>query len=284
METKRVAFEQLHPMTNLVYFLAVILVFAIAMNPILQGIAYLSAFLYLCDIRGKEGAKGGLTVCLAALFPIIINPLFSHEGMTILFYFKNGNPLTLESIYFGMGMGLLLIAMLVWFQIVNATMTTDKWVQLFGIGLPAFGLLLAMVFRLVPRLDRQRRMIKQCNPLESPYTRLSMLVTWGLEHSVDTADSMAARGYGSRKRSRFLIYPVRWQDRIFLCLTLLLAGVVAGVIISGRMCFYYYPLLLLKTEGILGVMGYAAYGLLCLLPVLFNGKESLKWRYLQSKI
>lgn len=284
MEIKRVAFEQLHPVTNLVYFLVIILVFTISMNPILQGIAYLSAFLYLCDIRGKGGVRSGLLVCLAAPFPIIINPLFSHEGMTILMYFKNGNPLTLESICFGMGMALLLIAMLVWFQIVNATMTTDKWVQLFGMGLPAFGLLLSMVFRLIPKLDHQRRMIKQCNPLESPYTRLSMLVTWGLEHSVDTADSMAARGYGSRRRSRFLIYPVKWQDRIFLCLTVLLGGVVAGMIIGGRMCFYYYPLLMLETEGVHGVMGYAAYGLLCLLPLLFNGKESLKWHYLQSKI
>lgn len=284
MNSKRVAFEQLHPMTNLIYFLVLVLVFTISMNPLLQGIAYLSAFFYLCAIMGRAGVKNGLSVWLAAPFPIIINPLFSHEGATILVYFKNGNPLTLESIYFGIGMGVLLITMLLWFQIVNATMTTDKWVQLFGFGLPAVGLLLSMVFRLIPKLNRQRKLIKQCNPAESAIARLSMLVTWGLEHSVDTADSMAARGYGSRRRSRFLIYPLKWEDRIFLCLTVLLGGVVTGVMISGRMCFYYYPVITIWTGGICGVTGYLAYGLLCLLPLLLNGKESLKWHYLQSRI
>lgn len=284
MNSKRVAFEQLHPVTNLIYFLVLILVFTISMNPLLQGIAYISAFLYLCAVMGRAGVKNGLIVWLAAPFPIIINPLFSHEGATILVYFKNGNPLTLESICFGIGMGVLLITMLLWFQIVNATMTTDKWVQLFGFGLPAVGLLLSMVFRLIPKLNRQRKLIKQCNPSESAFARLSMLVTWGLEHSVDTADSMAARGYGSRRRSRFLIYPVKWEDRVFLCLTLLLGGVVTGVMISGRMCFYYYPVVTIWTGGIGGVTGYLAYGLLCLLPLLLNGKESLKWHYLQSKI
>lgn len=284
MNKKRAAFEQLHPVTNFVYFLVLVLIFAIAMNPLLQGIAYVSAFLYLCSLRGKVGVKNGLMVWLAAPFPIVINPLFSHEGMTILLYFKNGNPLTLEAICFGMGMGLLLVTMLVWFQIVNATMTTDKWVQLFGAGLPAVGLLLSMIFRLIPKLNRQRSIIKQCNPSETTVSRLSMLVTWGLEHSVDTADSMAARGYGSSRRSCFMIYPVKWDDKIFLGLTVLLGGLVIGLMISGRMSFYYYPMLTMKTEGIGGVMGYVAYGFLCLLPLLLNGKESLKWHYLQSGI
>ena len=39
----------------------------------------------------------------ACLLMMVINPLFSHEGATMLFYLKDGNPVTLESILYGVG-------------------------------------------------------------------------------------------------------------------------------------------------------------------------------------
>ncbi|MBE7055615.1 MAG: energy-coupling factor transporter transmembrane protein EcfT, partial [Ruminococcaceae bacterium] len=37
----------------------------------------------------------------ALLLMALINPAFNHEGVTILYYLPGGNPLTLESVYYG---------------------------------------------------------------------------------------------------------------------------------------------------------------------------------------
>lgn len=35
------------------------------------------------------------------LFMAVMNPVFNHQGVTILFYLNNGNPITKESILYG---------------------------------------------------------------------------------------------------------------------------------------------------------------------------------------
>lgn len=81
----------------------------------------------------------------SCLLMAIINPLFSHAGATMLFYMKDGNPVTLESILYGIGAGVMLAGVVSWFSVFNVVMTSDKFMYLFGKAIPAASLLLSMV-------------------------------------------------------------------------------------------------------------------------------------------
>ena len=72
---------------------------------------------------------GMLPVCLLAA---AANPLFSHAGATMLFYLKDGNPVTLESIVYGLASGLMLAGVISWFSVFHEVMTSDKFMFLFG--------------------------------------------------------------------------------------------------------------------------------------------------------
>lgn len=75
----------------------------------------------------------------------LINPAFSHQGVTILTYLPSGNPLTLESILYGIYAAFLLITVIAWFSCFNAVMTSDKFMYLSGGGIiPALSLVLSM--------------------------------------------------------------------------------------------------------------------------------------------
>lgn len=278
------AFANLHPWSNFIYLTAEISLVIFVSNPILQGISFLAAVAYAFLLFGLKAVQKILWCFPVAILATVMNPLFSHEGATILGYWRNGNPITLESIYYGMGMGIMVLAMLLWFVILNYVMTADKWIHLFGKILPNLALLISMVLRFIPKLQHQHREMKLVHPRKTPFSLFSMLVTWGLETSVDTADSMAARGYGMRGRSRYTIYHFRRIDGIYIGSTLILAVFVFWEILTQRMIFYYYPVLIITGEQGWMLAGYGVFAVLSVLPFVLGIKEKWKWSYLQSKI
>ena len=92
---------------------------------------------YSIYLKGRKTVKvfvfGMLPACLVMM---VINPMFSHEGETILFYLDNGNPITLESILYGIGSGTMLACVVSWFSAFHEVMTSDKFMYLFGRVIP----------------------------------------------------------------------------------------------------------------------------------------------------
>ena len=78
-------------------------------HPLAQIISFASALTYAVQIEGKKAILFALKFCLPLmLLTAFINPAFNHEGITILTYFPTGNPLTLESILYGLSAGCML--------------------------------------------------------------------------------------------------------------------------------------------------------------------------------
>ena len=48
--------------------------------------------------------------------------------------------------------------------------------------------------------------------------------------------------------------------------------------------FLYYPMIVINELTPWAVVVYLCYGVLCLLPVVMNVIEDIKWHYLKSKI
>jgi len=263
--------KTLHPIAALLYFTALIGFAFVFMHPVSLGISLAGALALM--FRLEKGRA--LRFVLMFLLPLLIvtaiaNPLFSHRGVTILAFFPNGNPLTLESILFGVAQATMLVSVVAWFRSFSAVMTSDKLVYLFGKAAPALALLLNMSLRFVPRFTRQMQSvaaaqrgvgcdITQGNVLQRARHGLKILsitVTWALENAVETSTSMRARGYGLPGRTAFAIF--RWTRRDTLVLAFVL--VCAGVIITGAafdgLRFAYFP----AIEGAWQPLTFALFG------------------------
>ena len=126
-------FSKYHPLVNFFYFTLVI-GFSMALNhPLAQGISLVCALIYAVQTEGAKAALFGLKWCLPMfLLTAFINPAFSHEGMTILLYFPTGNPLTLESILYGLSSGVMIATVILWFLNFNRVITSDKFIYQIG--------------------------------------------------------------------------------------------------------------------------------------------------------
>jgi len=232
------------------------------------------------------------------LFTALLNPMFNHQGMTILAYLPNGNPLTLESILYGIAAAVMLVTVISWFSCFNVVMTSDKFVYLFGRLLPALSLILAMALRLVPRFRAQVKVISKAQKcIGRDMTNgsllqkakhgtkiLSILVTWTLENAIDTADSMKSRGYDLPGRTAFSIFRFDRRDGwamlyIFTCAAILISGAVTGVY-----QFRYFPAINGQWSGFGTIAVFAAYFALGVFPILMNLKEDALWKRIESNI
>lgn len=289
--TKRDAFSQCHPLVNFLFFVG-----AIGFGVVIQHPAYIAlgclgaAAYYLLLIPGKAW-KTVLSMVPVFIFVAAINPLFNHEGEYILFL-AFGNPYTLEALCYGMAVAGILVVMLLWFCSYSLVLTSDKFICLFGSVIPSLSLLLTMVLRMIPSLVRKAKMIsgsrdaigkglaanaKNKEKLQNGAAVLSSLTDWALEGSVVTADSMRARGYGTARRTSFMIYRMTARDICLLGVMLLLA---AATIFFGGFDAAYTPALSIAPV----TWGLAAYGLFLGLPIILNVKEAITWHISISRI
>ena len=174
-------------------------------------------------------------------------------------------------------------------------MTSDKFIYLFGRVIPSASLIFSMVLRFVPRIKEQIKVISNGQKsmgrdvtqgnlfqrIRSGMNILSILVTWILEDSIDTADSMNARGYGLNGRTSFSIYRLDKRDKIILLIIVLFIGIVLVGGIAGANRVVFFPTIKLARISKLSIMSYVAYGLLCLIPIILDALEELKWKLLK---
>ena len=295
----RDTFSSYHPIINFLYFALVLTFTMVLMHPAALLISLGSAAAYGICLSGRRAVRFQLTFLLPMLaMAALFNPLFNHEGATILTYLPSGNPLTLESILYGLAAAVMLAAVAAWFSCYTAVMTSDKFVYLFGRVIPALSLVLSMTLRLVPKFKAQLHAVSEAQrcvgrdvshgPLlqrfRSAVTILSILVTWALENAIETADSMKSRGYGLPGRTAFSIYRFDGRDRAALawlgfCGFYILCGWAAG-----GLSWRYYPTVRGAAASPLTVSFPLVYLALCLTPVILEGREARRWKRLQSTI
>ena len=295
--TRRDSFSAYHPLVNFLYFLLVLFFGMCFMHPACLVISLGSATAYNLYLKGRKGLRFSLAFLLPMMvLAAILNPAFNHEGVTILAYTPNGNPVTLESLIYGAASAFMLASVVQWFSCYNEVMTSDKFVYLFGRVIPALSLVLSMTLRFVPRFSAQLKTVRkaqQCigrdvsdggliRRMRQGVTILSILVTWSLENAIETADSMKSRGYGLPGRSAFSIYRFDSRDAYaLLWLGFCLWYIVFGWA-SGGLDFRYYPSIKAAEFGPFPLSFLLVYLALCLTPVILNGREDAKWKRLKS--
>lgn len=290
------AFSGFHPVVNLCFFLVAMLITMFISQPVYLLISLISSCAYLLYLHGSKGMGRQVGYLLPVLLGMaLLNPLFNHEGITILWYLPNDNPITLEAIFFGVSSAVMMGSSIVWFNCCNTVFTSDKIIYLFGRIIPAMSLMIAMTLRFVPRFKNYLQSVLQVQQamhepentkekIQQALAAFSSTVSWAMEQSIVSADSMKSRGYGIQGRTSFSVYHFEKRDGIAIgvMVALCLGAVVPGV--AGWLSWGWYPSMTGTLLGTGQLLGYLCYSGLCNLPLIIDLSEDRKWNSLRSKI
>lgn len=257
----------MHPLIPFCYFLSVLAFSMWLTHPLLLGISVLGAVSLSLALKLKT-----VKILPVFLLAALVNPLVSHEGVTVLFYLPGGNPCTLESLVYGGKVSLTLMASVGWCIPFHHVMTSEKIHCIFSRVSPTLGLVFSQTLALIPRLLRQGSAIFRVRTgggkLRRAGESFSSLATWALEHAGETAESMKARGYGLSGRTSFTPYRFKARDGQMLFALFALA---AGSLLAKQLPFRYFPSLKIGRDPY-GVLGAVFFGVLCLIPTLWEVK------------
>ncbi|WP_394926156.1 energy-coupling factor transporter transmembrane component T [uncultured Robinsoniella sp.] len=290
-------FEKFHPIVLFLYYVCVILFTMFSTQPVILLCTLFGAILFFSMLHPAHiVARSLVFYFFLFLLVAITNPLFSHNGETILF-FMNDNPVTMEAIIFGGAIAVMIVGVMFWCKCLNVIMTSDKFLYLFGKTIPKLSLVLSMALRFIPLFKVQIKKINQAQKAMGLYARDSMfdkmgssmrvfdsLLSWSLENSIETADAMKARGYGLPGRKNFSLFRFRKADGILMTAIGIMALFIGGSYLAGRFDFSYYPVISGIGTKIGDILGYGIVLLFMILPGLLELKEKIKWKYLRSKI
>ena len=271
-------FERCHPAVNLIYFAAVLTGTVTFQHPAFLMISFLCAFAYSVKRNGWKAWMFNLCLLpLVAAFALYYSS-YTHFGMTVLRQNMVGNNMTLESLVYGVVLGVIGAGVCMWFSSVFSVFTTDKVVYLFGKVSPGFSLFLAIALRMIPRIQKEAKRINMAQQgigrganqgnlwqrFRNSLRIFSMLITWTIDSLTIASESMRSRGSNLRGRKAFSIYRFDNRDRLFviglfLCLTLTMMA-----ILLGQTDMVYDPEIIWTQVNPLFCIGY---GILCLMPL-----------------
>lgn len=133
-------------------------------------------------------------------------------------------------------------------------LSNQKFLYLFGRRFQTAALLLSMILKLFPETQYKITQIRMAQDdsafqekealkvrLKKGMCQISCLLEWSMEDSIETADSMKARGYGSGRRGQYERYHFTSYDLGALAVMLCLSGTVIMGMVLGKITFSYYP-------------------------------------------
>ena len=280
-------FSKYNPKAAFSFFLVEILLTIVIFNPILLAVSFVSAFAYKLKLDGRAAFLYLLKFILPMILLVMVfNFAFSHYGMTVLFVFREMN-FTAESLFYGFTQGLLLGCVMMWFSCYSRVITAERFIAVFGRIIPNTALIFSMVLSFIPRLRKNageisdaRQLVNSESKLKKSINNFSALITMTLEESIETADSMKARGY-NKGRSIYLKYCFSLKD-LFLLVFTFIAGTVLLVFKGmGYLDFLFFSVIKMDRLSIWAVIIFAV---LSLLPVIIDFLEDMRWFYLKRKI
>ena len=289
-------FARFHPTVQFIYFSSVIFFAMFIREPVFLGISLVFSVIYSAYL-GQRNILKALLLFIVPMFVLIavINPLFNHGGVTILFYLPDGNPFTRESLIYGFVSGGLFSVTMLWCICLRYIMTSDRIIYLFGRIAPKLSLLISMILRFIPKLSSHFREVRNARKsigrditdgnfrerISNGVRIVSAVIQWAMENSIDTADSLESRGYGLARRTSFSLFRFEKRDFGILLIISLCDICVLWGYFSGDLEFDYFPMI---SEIKWNLPLTAVYLVLCIMPLILDISEDLKWKYTESKI
>ncbi len=282
-----------HPFVLFLYYVGAAALVMLYKHPVflLVGAIIFILFNFQLD-KGKALKNWFKMLIILTGFFLLINPLINHRGTHILFYFHH-NPIMLEGVIQGLILALSIFTLIVLFASYNHVVTVDKFLFLFAKWLPQWALLTMLSMRFVPLLRRRLKEIevvqkgkgisvtegKLKERAKNGILLVQILLTWSLEDAIQTADSMAARGYGVKKRSKYTPYKLKGKDLLAIIYILALFMIALFGWWLGDGVLSIYPIL--ETMSIQGREWFYLFLYILYLssPLLIEGREGIRWHF-----
>ena len=103
----RSGFARLHPLVDLTFFVLVLAFAMFLSHPAVQLAGLVCAALFALRCTGRGFGRRMAMLLPLMLLAAVVNPLVSHQGVTVLFRFPSGNACTLESVLYGISAAVL---------------------------------------------------------------------------------------------------------------------------------------------------------------------------------
>jgi energy-coupling factor transport system permease protein len=228
-------------------------------NPLYRGAVVVAAAATLAAtaLPGRSWRPLQVGLVLTVLGAILLNGLTAHLGATVLVVIPDwlpvfGGAVTLEALAYGAVQGLGLVAAVLAFAPWALALESHQVVDALPRHLERTGLLVASALNLAPRLARSFAGIAESQRMRGWRPRGPR--SWGevllptmltaLEDSLQLAEAMEARGFGSGPRSRYA--DVRWSladGAVLAASGLAAAGFLASRIWLSAPDWHPYPVL-----------------------------------------
>lgn len=280
--------HRLNPLCKLAWVVSLVAVALIFNHPVYLVLLFLSTIPPIITAGvWREWATSMKYTLYLCLMVIVINALISYNGAHVLWQASFRIPvigvptITLEALFFGVGMSLRLLTIISAFVILTLTIHPDDILQaLLKIKVPYKSILvISLSTRFVPTLiddargisdiQRSRGLELDRGNLVQKIRRRSAviipLLSNSLDRSVQVAEAMESRAFGSgKKRSFYKELNLNRIDILILCLSLF--PIVLGTLMRfwNMGDYQYYP-----TLGNIGP-GSSEWLALILLLVLLN--------------
>ncbi|MBU5487070.1 energy-coupling factor transporter transmembrane protein EcfT [Clostridium sp. MSJ-8] len=291
------SFSKMHPIINLIFFSMIIIFTGLFNKPIYMAISFISSFIFSVYLNRKGAIKYNLIFVIPLMIILsVLYPIWNHQGVTILVY-VDYNPITLESIYYGISLGVRTASILMWITCYFNIMTSDKFMYIFGAISPKISLYFSILLRLCPRIKERFKEISTGQAsIGRNYTQgnlfkmfinliriVSMTITWILENIIDVAASMKARGYGLKGRTSFSLYKFSKRDKTMLIIDIILIVVITLGSVFGYNSIRYYPSIKYKFNYVYEAISFVSYSIFAILPIVLDIREDYVWKKLQLK-
>ncbi len=270
------AFVTSHPAVPALYVLVTLGLTMASMQPVLIAISLVGGLAANACARGLCATLAGLRWQLPIIFIIaVFNPIFSASGSTELFRIGM-RVVYLESLAYGFAMGGLFVASALWFMAASHMLTFDKVMTLFGNAAPVVALMISSTMRMIPRFLRRAQQVLSVQQVagqtrgavdvvRSRLRLSSVLMGWGMEDSLETADAMRARGWGvAARRTSYTRYRFASADAAAILALVAGAALCVLIAVAATSQYTFYP----TMSRLVPWWGYVAYAAWMLVPTV----------------
>ena len=280
------AFSMSHPAVPALYMVLTLGLTMFSMQPVLIALSLAGGLAYGFATRGAARTLGALRWQLPVILIIaLVNPLFSASGSTELLRIGM-RAVYLESMVYGLCMGGLFVASVLWFEAAASMLEYDKVLALLGNAAPVIALMISMCMRLIPQFLRCGRTVlavqdaidvpgrAPADPVRSRLRASSVLMGWGMEDSLERADAMRSRGWGATsRRTTYARYRLKRSDVTALVGLALFGAAAVAVAWTATTQYSFYPQLSVPAPW----PGYVVYAVWMALPCVLRAIDEKRF-------
>jgi len=283
----KIALNSYHPAVAVLPFAAAIGFSMLSFHPVYSAISLFCSITLALKLNGLKALRLTLRFCLPIfILTVLINTAFNQNGATVW-----------EGFIYGLCSASALCSVLLWFSCYSAVIDSEKFLFLSSRFSPTAALLVSMTLGQASQMSKKMKEIndaqtgiygeehkKFAKKLRLAMLKISVLLSWSMEDSIQTADSMHSRGYGTGKMTRMNPYIFGKKDAMLLTASVALICICIASVISGNASFRFYPVTQAVQADALSLAGYCVYFVMLSLPLLVEIKEAVQWHFYMSGI